>query len=646
MAPQIAAYGSWSSPITADQIVKGTIRLGQTAWDGSDLYWVEGRPTEAGRMVLVQRNDQGQVQDRLAAPWNVRTRVHEYGGGAFWVANGGIIFAHFADQRLYRYLPDHDPEPLTPESGSQLRYADGVWDPWQQRILCVREDHRDPNQEPINTLVAIPLGDPEAGQILVSGEDFYAYPRLSADGSYLAWISWNHPQMPWDGTELWIAAVQPDGSLGSRQRIAGGSAESVLQPEWSADGMLYFISDRSGWWNLYRWRQDQIESITAMEAEFGQPLWNLGQSTYGLTATGSIICTYTQNGIDQLARLDPDTGKLDPFELPYTSISDITVGSHTVVVKAGSPTEFAALVELDLETGAITILRRSAAIEIDPSFFSIPEIIEFPTAQGQIAYGIFYPPCHPHYNAPAEDRPPLLVKSHGGPTSAASAMLNLGIQYWTSRGIAILDVNYRGSTGYGRAYREQLKGQWGIADVDDCVYGAQALMDQGRVDPERLAIEGGSAGGYTTLCVLTFRDQFKAGASRYGVSDLEALVRDTHKFEARYLDSLIGPYPEQQQLYQQRSPIHYADQLACPVIFLQGLEDKIVPPNQAEVMVEILRQKGLPVAYVAFEGEQHGFRQAATIKRALEAELYFFAKVFGFELADPIDPIQIENLKA
>lgn len=642
--PQTQPYGSWTSPITADLIISASIRLGELGLDQGQVYWTEGRPTEGGRNVLVRGSSPHQRQDLTPAPFNVRTRVHEYGGGAFRVANGVAYFIHFADQRLYALAPHRDPQPLTPESGSQLRYADLLLDPKRERLLAIREDHRDPTREAVNTLVALPLGAESEGVILASGSDFYASPCLSPDGSQLAWITWDHPQMPWDGTTLWVATLEADGSLGDPQAIAGGSQESIFQPQWSPDGQLYFISDRSNWWNLYRWTGSIAVPLCPRAAEFGQPQWVFGMSTYGFISPQEILCTYSEKGVSHLARLEIASGSLTPLELPYTSVHDLQVSQGQALFIGGSPTEPAAVVLLDLATGSQQILRRANEIALDPSSLSVPQPIEFPTAQGLTAHAFFYPPSNPDFQAVSDEKPPLLVKSHGGPTAATSASFNLGIQYWTSRGFAVLDVNYGGSTGYGREYRQRLQGNWGLVDVDDCVNGAKYLADLGQVDPQRLCIDGGSAGGYTTLAALTFRDVFKAGASYYGVSDLAALVRDTHKFESRYLDGLVGPYPEREDLYQQRSPLFHLDSLTCPLIFFQGLEDKVVPPNQAEMMVDALRAKGLPVAYLAFEGEQHGFRRSETIKRTLEAELYFYSQVFGFAIADPVDPVEIENL--
>jgi dipeptidyl aminopeptidase/acylaminoacyl peptidase len=685
----ISPYGSWKSPITSDLIVSGTVGLGQIAIDGDDIYWVEGRPSEAGRSVIVQRTPDGTISDVTPPPFNVRTRVHEYGGASFAVASGVIYFSHFADQRIYCQTLDSPPEPLTP--AVNCRYADAIVDKQRNCLICVREDHTGEG-ESVNTIVSVNLADGEDIQILTQGNDFYASPRLSPDGSQLSWISWNHPNMPWDGTELWVATINADGDLGEKQLVAGGLEESIFQPEWSPDGVLYFVSDKSNWWNIYRTSlhnlpllrgedrtplnppllrgeagtplnppllrgEDRtplnppllrgeagIERLCEMAAEFGLPQWVFGMSTYAIVSESKIVCTYNQQGQWYLASLDLATKELTNVATPYTDILAVKVVGEMVIFLGASPTESSAIVQLNLVTGQVDVLRRSTNLTIDTGYLSIPQPIAFPTEHGLTAFGFFYPPQNQDFTAPETEKPPLVVKSHGGPTAATSSSMSLKIQYWTSRGFAVLDVNYGGSTGYGREYRKRLQDSWGIVDVDDCANGAKYLADSGLVDRDRMAIAGGSAGGYTTLCALTFRDVFKAGASYYGVSDLEALATDTHKFESRYLDGLIGPYPERKDLYIARSPIHFTERLSCPVIFFQGLEDRVVPPNQAEMMVEALKAKGLPVAYVAYEGEQHGFRRAENIKRTLDGEFYFYSQVFKFELAELVEEVPIANL--
>jgi len=642
MAPPIVApYGSWKSPITADVVAAGEVGLEQIRLDGGDIYWIERRSKEGGRKVIVRRSADGQLADATPVGFNARTRVHEYGGGDYVVSDGTIIFSNFVDQRLYLQRPGSEPKPLTP--AAELRYADGVIDRGRNLLFCVREDHSG-HGEAINTLVSIDLGRENAVKIVVSENDFYSSPRISPVGSRLAWLTWNHPNMPWDGTELWVGKLTGDGSIDKAVRVAGGINESIFQPEWSPDGILYFISDRSGWWNLYRWRDGTIETLCSIDAEFGQPQWVFASALYGFASEGRIVCSYAGNGRDHLATLDTTTKAFDDIEIPFTAISQVRLAGDRVVFIGASSTEPTSIVSLNLATKKLAVLRRSREAAVDSGYFADPGAIEFPTEGGLTAYGYFYPPRNQDYTPPANEKPPLIVMSHGGPTSASSSSLKYAVQYWTSRGIAVLDVNYGGSSGYGRAYRERLKGRWGIVDVDDCVNGARYLVERGDVAGNRLAIRGGSAGGYTTLCALTFRDTFRAGASHYGVSDLEALAKDTHKFESRYLDSLTGPYPQRRDLYVERSPIHFTDRLNCPMILFQGLEDKVVPPNQAEKMVEAVRAKGLPVAYLTFEGEQHGFRKAENIKRVLEAELYFYSKVFGFELPEPIEPVKIDNL--
>jgi len=641
---QIAPYGSWKSPITSELIVAGAVRLGAPQFDGDDLYWIEGRPSEGGRNVIVRRSAGGSIEDLLPAPFNARTRVHEYGGGAMTVHKGSVIFANFSDQRLYRLRPGNTPEALTP--ALPLRYADMTVDAARELLFCVREDHRAPQKEARNTLVRLMLtGDPEGGVVIAESYDFYATPRLSPDGKQLTWLCWNHPNMPWDGCELWIADVQVNGDLANAHCIAGGLEESIFQPTWGPEGTLYFVSDRTGWWNLYRLEDGNARALLPMEAEFGLPQWAFGQTTYVFTDPQTLICIFSQDGRDHLGRLNLQTLDFTTLDVPFTDLAlPIVDGAGRLALLSRSSTESTALRLLDPIDGSSTIVRHSSDLLLDTGYLSIPEAITFPTSNGLTAHALFYRPRNCDFAAPEDERPPLLVFSHGGPTGATSGALNLGIQYWTSRGFAVLDVNYGGSTGYGRAYRQRLNGNWGIVDVEDCVNGARTLVELGEVNSARLAIRGGSAGGYTTLCALTFHKVFAAGASHYGIGDIEALARDTHKFESRYLDRLVGPYPERADLYRARSPIHFTDQLSCPVIFFQGLDDPVVPPSQAEAMVAALKEKGIPVAYVPFEGEQHGFRRAENIRRALDSELYFYSRVFGFELAEPVEPVLIENL--
>jgi len=640
--PEVAPYGSWKSPISADVVLAGAVRLSQVRLDGADVYWIEERSAEGGRHVLVRRTPGGQIADVTPQGFNARSRVHEYGGGAYTVSRGSVYFSNFSDQRLYRQAdPTAEPQSLTPDGN--ICYADAIADEARGRLICVREDRRSSERDADNSIVAVPLAGGEP-QVLASGSDFYSSPALSPDGTRLAWLAWDHPNMPWDGTELWVAELDAEGRPANPRLVAGARDESIFQPSWSPEGVLYFVSDRSGWWNLYRERDGRVEAVLPMEAEFGEAQWLFGMSTYAFLDERTILAIATARGETRLLRIDLSTSSAQPIETPYEDFGYIRAGRGGAAFLAGGPDRPAAIVIMDPASGKTVELRRSREITVGRAYFSLPQHIEFSTAEGQRAYAFYYPPANPDFVAPEGERPPLLVKSHGGPTSSTTAVLNLQNQYWTSRGFAVLDVDYRGSTGYGRDYRRMLNGQWGIVDVDDCVNGALHLVQQGLADPARLAITGGSAGGYTTLCVLTFRDSFAAGASHFGVSDLEALELDTHKFESRYLEGLIGPYPERRDLFLERSPIYHTDQLNTPVAFFQGLEDKIVPPDQAEKMVDAIRAKGLPVTYVAFEGEQHGFRKAENIRRALEGEFYFYSVVFGFQPADRLEPLTIENL--
>jgi dipeptidyl aminopeptidase/acylaminoacyl peptidase len=641
--PRIAPYGSWKSPVTTDAVVSATIRLTGVALDHGDIYWIEGRPTEGGRHAIVKcSGNDGTISDVIPQSFNARTLVHEYGGGSYAVHEGTIYFSNFSDQRLYRVRSGEEPVPIT-EPGER-RYADGTIDGKRRRLICICEDHTNKEREAVNTLVSVALDGSKDVYTLVSGNDFYSSPRLSPDGSRLAWLTWNHPNMPWDGCELWVGDLDAHGYIVNVELVAGGPQESIFQPRWSPDGTLYFVSDRSGWWNIYRQQEGRVEAVCPMEAEFGQPQWIFDRSSYAFVSPQRIICQFDTVDGNHLAFLDTKTGQLSPISVPYTDIDFLQANESHAVFIGASPTQNQGVVELKLDNQQHTLLKSAGSAGIDPAYISVAQPIEFPTEQGQTAYAYYYAPRNPDYRAPEGELPPLLVNVHGGPTSAAPNFLSWSIQFWTSRGFAFLNVNYGGSTGYGRAYRERLKGQWGIVDVDDSINGAEYLIERGLADPQRIAIRGGSAGGYTTLCAVTFRDFFTAGASYFGVSDLDIFAGETHKYESRYLFGLVGPYPEQRDLYIQRSAINFIDQVSCPVIFFQGLEDKIVPPNQADIMFNKLKAKQVPVAYLPFEGEQHGFRRAANIKRSLEAELYFYSKIFHFALAERIEPVEIANL--
>lgn len=646
--PREAPYGAWRSPIGSDLVAAAGAPLGGAAFDGEDVTWSRLRPAEGGRTTLYRRTPDGVVREVVPAKFDVRSAVHEYGGGAWTSLAGGVVFAHFADQRLYRVDGGGEPRALTPESGGKVRYADLTRDHGRGRLLAVREDHRPSDREPVATIVALdPEGPAAEGTVLVSGADFYRSPRPSPDGRRLAWVEWDHPDMPWDASRLMVAAVRQDGTLGEARQVAGGPNESVQQPCFSPTGRLAFVSDRSGWWNPYVEEDGEVRAACPREEEFGLPGWTFGVSTLAFAGEDRLVCLHGLGRRLRLATVDLGTGALHDVPLPFEATRALSVapdGRHALVT-AGGPTRPDEIVRVDLDTGMHESLATAGEPPADAGFLSVPERIEFPTENGLSAFAYVYPPVNRAYRAPDGDRPPLLVKSHGGPTSAASITLNLETQYWTSRGFMVADVDYGGSSGYGRAYRERLKGNWGIVDVDDCCHAARHLVAEGRADPERLCIRGGSAGGYTTLSALAFRDVFHAGCSRYGLSDLETFARGgTHKFESRYLESLVGPYPEVRERYRARSPLHHLDGFDRPVIFFQGDEDAVVPPEQTEPMVEALRAKGVPVAYVLFEGEQHGFRRAEHIRTALDGELSFYAQVFGFEPADDIEPIPTENL--
>ena len=689
-------FGTWPSPITPDAIVAETIRLASVSLSAGRIGWLEGRPGEGGRNVLVRADAAGRCEDITPAPFNVRSRVHEYGGGAYAISGDRVWFSNFEDGRIYLQAGTARPTPLTAEGTA--RFADLTLDPGRRRLLAVRETHagedspandpspapsnatrnhttsdsdnepgsdpgndpgNDPSSEPgndptndpghdpghdaTNDLVAISIDDGSV-RVLASGHDFHAAPAPSPDGKQLAWLTWDQPDMPWDAATLWLAELDGDGMPGVPVRIAGGSGCSAFQPAWAPDGALWCVTDPAGWWNLHRWHDGEFRCMHRAESEFGKPLWQLGTTTFGFDGNGGVVCTWRSDGAWRLGRLEAN-GAMTEIPSSWTSIESLVVEGPTAAFIGGAPDRSAAVVSLDLDSGRSRVHRASSALSIDDGMRSRPEALAFPTGGGaEVAHGYYYPPRNASCRGPAGESPPLIVMSHGGPTGATSDTLNPATQFWTSRGFAVLDVDYRGSTGYGRAYRERLYGEWGVADVEDCVAGALHLADTGRADRARLAIRGGSAGGYTTLAALTFHDVFRAGASYYGISDLEVLAADTHKFEARYLDRLVGAWPAERDVYRARSPLHHASRLGCPIIFFQGLDDRVVPPNQAERMVEALDRQGLPVACLMFEGEGHGFRRADTVRRCLEAELLFYARVFGFEPPDALAPVEIRNL--
>lgn len=641
--PTVAPYGSWLSPITAEVVTRGGVNLSWLTVSADMLYWIEGRPQEGGRDVLVRRSGDGRIADVIPREFNARTRVHEYGGGAAAVKGSTVVFSNFADQRLYRVDGDSPPVPITSEPlvASAHRYADGVITSDGTAFFCVRERHE--AGEVINEIVVLPVDGSSAPRILVGGHDFFSTPRVSPDGRRLAWLAWNHPNMPWDGTELYVAELALDGSVDDARLVAGGREESIFQPQWSQDGTLHFVSDRAGWWNLYRERSGVVTPILPMEAEFGLPQWAFGLSAYDFLADGRLACLYVKDGQRLLATIDPDARKITDLAPELTYISHVRRSGDRIAFIGGSATKAPAVMVVDPNTGTQETVRRSMEYEIDPAYVSQAVPIDFPTEGGRTAHALYFAPRNADFTAPEGELPPVLVAIHGGPTGMTLSVLKPEFQYWTSRGFAIVDVNYGGSTGYGRAYRERLNGEWGVVDLADCVNAAKHLADAGRVDGWRMVIRGGSAGGYTTLCALVFTNVFATGASYYGVADLGALARDTHKFESRYLDRLVGPYPEARKTYDDRSPVNFFDRLERPLIIFQGLDDKVVPPAQAEMLVEALRRKGLAYAYVLFEGEGHGFRKAENIRRSLEAELSFYSQMLGFPLGDPIEPVTIIN---
>jgi len=638
---QISPYGTWKSPITADLLASSSRRLGQIKIDNHNLYWLESRPDEAGRQVVMERSRNGKLRTITPCGFSVRSRVHEYGGGDYFIHNSKIYFSNDKDQRLYCQHIGAEPIAITPLSAKPmaLRYADGVMTHDGNTIICVRETHHSAKKIS-NELVAIACNGDQRPKVVVSGYDFYATPRISPDGKQLAWICWNQPQMPWDGCELWLADLTDNAVLNNPRKIAGGEVEAIYQPEWNDANELYFVSDQSGWWNIYRFDNNSITPVVPMKAECGYPHWIFGTNTYAFIDDEKLVAIITRNGQQKIGLISQ--GKFQPFDLNYNQLLPYLVvdGATATFIGANSKTA-PAIIQYDYKKNKHEVLYQSTDTTINEKYLSQPESIEFPTDKNKTAFAFYYPPFNKDYSAPSNELPPLIVVSHGGPTSATSTELNLKIQYWTSRGFAVVDVNYGGSTGYGREYRNRLNGQWGVVDVADCVNAAKYLIAQSKADPERLIIRGGSAGGFTTLCALVFYDLFAAGASYYGVADLEAILTDSEKFELRYTDSLVGPYPQDIFLYETRSPVNFAEKISCPVIFFQGLEDKVVPPSQTEMMIAALKQKNLPYAYMTFENEQHGFRDAKNIKKSLEAELFFYAKVLGFNPADTLPDIVI-----
>jgi len=644
-----APFGTWSSPISAELSATGAVGLGEPSLDEGVAYWIERRPADGGRSVLVRGDVFGAPTDVVPEGFDVRTRAHGYGGGAYTVRGGTVVFSNDGDQRLYR-LDGDAPVPITPDVDGRHRFADGritdagLW-------IGVRERHEgERNVDVVNELVAVPLNGAATPRIVADGRDFYAGPRISPDGRQLAFLAWDLPAMPWDGCELFVAPLAGDGTIGTPRHVAGrNDEESIWQPTWSPGGDLVFASDRSGWWNLERIRDGVRQVLHAAEAEFGYPQWAFDERSFAFLGDGSIVCWYDRDGRSHLAILDPETGELLDADVPHDAHEwgpGVDAEGTTILYVAGAATIPSEVVVLDVAARSVDVLRSSADVPVDAGYLSEPRSITFPTVDGAESHALWYLPVNPTVDPPPGELPPLIVMSHGGPTSAATPIFSLALRFWTSRGFAVVDVNYGGSTGYGRAYRERLNGAWGVVDLQDCVAAARYLVDRGEADPDRLLIRGGSAGGYTTICALTFSDVFAAGASYYGIADLERFATgDGHKFESRYEHHLIGPYPEEAERYRQRSPIRSVDRLSTPMLVLQGSEDDVVPPSQAELIVEALRARRVPHAYLLFDGEGHGFRRGETIVRAREAELSFYAQVLGFEPGDEVPRLPIAFLE-
>jgi dipeptidyl aminopeptidase/acylaminoacyl peptidase len=645
-APTIQPYGAWRSAVSAEALAKSHATFNSLRAVDGHLYWTENVPAAEGAHWLFRLSAGGDLSALVPATANVRSRVHEYGGAPFAVVGDTAYYSQFSDQRLYRIRPGESPEPLTPEG---YRYADCTplfaGEGSVVALICVREDHTDPRQVR-NALVRVPLPQGGAGDILYSECDFVAYPRVSPDGRRLAFIAWHHPNMPWDSTALKVADLGGPGPL-APATIAGGGGESVMEPQWDSDGALYFISDRSGFWNLYGWRNGAVQALWPRAAEFASPLWQLGQANYALLGDGRALARYGEGGLDHLALIDLRLGGGRIINLPYVEYSQLTrVDSRHVALVAGSASAPQSILRINVNTGQRQTLHQAGAALLEPAAVSVAEPIEFPSANGRRAHAFYYAPSNPAFQGPPQELPPLLTLVHGGPTGQASAAYSALVQYWTSRGFAVVDVNYGGSSGFGRAYRRTLEGNWGIVDAEDVIAAADYLSRTGRVDPLRTAIRGASAGGYTVLLALGTSEVFHAGADYFGVSDMAALARDTHKFESRYLDSLIGALPEAQAIYDSRSPLHCLDGFKAPLLVLQGADDRVVPPSQSELIVQALRSRRVPVAYLLFEGEGHGFRKPANIIRCLQSELSFYGQVFGFAPADRLPPLVIENLSS
>jgi dipeptidyl aminopeptidase/acylaminoacyl peptidase len=634
-----APYGSWTSPISAAELAAGGHPVGGARFVGHEIWWTELRAAEGGRQSVRRHGADGAVTDVLPAPWNARSRVHEYGGHPWLgLADGSLVFVEFTDQRLYLLRAGAtEPEPLTP--AAPARYADPLLCPDRDEVWCVRETHDDSGVI-TRDLCAVPLdgraaGDPAALRSVVGGSDFLAAARLSPDGSRLAFIAWNHPQMPWDGTELRVADVRPDGTCEHPRTLIGTPTESVMQPEWADDNSLFAVSDRSGWWNLYRVALDgTCDPVHAEAAEYAGAMWVLGMRWYAPRADGRLLAVRTF-GSDSLVILDPDTGQASAVDLPgISAVSLSAVDGDRVLLTCAGPRTPGGIRTLDLRDGRLDDVRLSVSAVPEAGYLPVGELMTFPGPSGREVHTVVYRPTNPDFTGLPGELAPFVARAHGGPTDHVSTQLSLPAAYFTSRGIGVVEVNYGGSTGYGREYRERLRGQWGVVDVEDTVAAVRGLVEAGIADGRRLAVEGGSAGGFTVLAALTGTDVFACGVSYFGVADLNKLLEHTHDFESQYPFGLVGPLPEAAELYASRSPLHNVDGLSCPVLLLQGLLDPVVPPEQAELFRDALLRKGIPHAYLAFEGESHGFRRAENQIAAREAELSFYGQVLGFETPD------------
>lgn len=648
MAQKTAAYGTWISPISADLVAGQSLRLDQVQCAGDVIYWSELRPAEQGRNVIVGHRRGDAPFDVIPAPFSARSRVHEYGGGAFLACEGEVFFVNEKDQGIYRAVSGAEPELVALDA--ELRCADFALDPIRRRLVAIAEEH-DPDgiDVPENMLVDIPLEGPGAGVIepFVSGRDFYAYPRFNHDGTQMCWVEWDLPWMPWEDARLMVGAVGEDGGIERMAHIAGGDGANLFQPEWGADGRLYFVSDVSGWGNLYVWDGTTVEPVLLMDAEFGRPPWGLRTTSFAVTGAQSIVASYIDHGVFKLAGIDASNGTMSELVQSFAQIDSICPTPDGVGALTMGNMVAPSVVRLSIAGNVVSapeVLRSAMTKPLDPGSISQGRLIQVPLQQGGPIHAVYYPPTNAGFCGVSGTAPPLIAAAHGGPTGMADRGLKLKIQYWTSRGFAFVDVDYRGSAGYGKAYRDALNGQWGLVDVDDVIAASRWLVDQGLADGERLLISGGSAGGYTVLSALTFHDVFAAGASYYGIGDLQKLLDLTHKFESGYIYNLTGTAPgETDAVFQARSPLFHAEQISSPVIFFQGIEDKVVPPGQSREMVEALRRQNIPVAYLEFEGEGHGFRRSETIVAALNSEYAFYARVLGLEPQEELPGVHIHN---